>query len=359
MRQPKRATATNEAWDFLASRHVVHIAAAPTLGAPLLRVLNCAVHDGWVMFHGGVVGEKYDLIDQPAVISAYEEVARIPSYFIDPELACPATTYYRSVQARGIVREVLEPERKAATLQAFMRHQQPEGGHAPIRAEDPVYRKNLAGVRVFGLEVEEIVGKESLGHDRPPERTRKVVEGLWRRGEPGDTRAIRIILDRSPRATPAWLIPPEPLASAGIRLVVDPHPHELRRAAELLRNEYWRAEDPIDEIVASHERSSAWVGALDDTGALLGAARALADGASRGGIYDVIVAPEHQRRGIGRALMRLLLDHPAVRNCTRVMLATRDREAFYEPFGFSARSAGTLMVRARQSMSMGPDSSCG
>src|SRR5690606_32828375 len=118
----------------------------------------------------------------------HHDVALVPSYFVDPEMACPATTYYRSVQVHGMLRDVDDLARKAAALAAFMAHQQPEGGHAPIRVEDPRYAKELRAVRVFGVEAERITGKESLGQDRPPERTQKVVEGLWRRGDPDDPR---------------------------------------------------------------------------------------------------------------------------------------------------------------------------
>lgn len=334
MRRQKRAFESSEAWAWLATRRVVHLATTTPAGTPVLRVLNAAVHDGWVLFHGAIAGEKSLCLDRPAVVSAHHDVALVPSYFVDPEMACPATTYYRSVQVHGMLRDVDDLARKAAALAAFMAHQQPEGGHAPIRVEDPRYAKELRAVRVFGVEAERITGKESLGQDRPPERTQKVVEGLWRRGDPGDAEAIRMILDRSPAATPPWLRPPPALAERGITLVVHVGPDEAARAAEALARTYWRATDAVDDIRLSLLRSPAVVAALDAHGEVVGVARGLGDTVSRGSLHDVWVAEAYRGHGLGRALVRLALDHPALRRCAQIQLATKDRADFYAPFGF-------------------------
>jgi predicted N-acetyltransferase YhbS len=48
----------------------------------------------------------------------------------------------------------------------------------------------------------------------------------------------------------------------------------------------------------------------------------------------VAVAADYRGRGLGKAMVRLLLDHPAVRGATLVRLATADAQTFYERFGF-------------------------
>lgn len=323
-----------------------------------MRVLNAAVHDRWVLFHGAVAGEKSHCMDRPAVVSAYQEVALIPSYFIDPEMACPATTYYRSVQAHGTLRTIEDPELKAAALSAFMAHQQPEGGYAPIRTDDPRYaKKELRAVRVFGVEVERIAGKESLGQDRPPERTLKVIEGLWRRGDPGDPEAIRTILDLSPAATPEWLQPPPALRDRGVTLAVHAWPEEIVQAAARLADTYWRADSTQENIRVSLARSSAVVAAFDDDGEVIGTGRGLGDATSRGMLFDIFVAEPYRRQGLGRALVRLLLDHPALRKCAHVQLATKDRTDFYRHLGFRAlderggAEPSVLMLRSQGPLS--------
>jgi ribosomal protein S18 acetylase RimI-like enzyme len=139
------------------------------------------------------------------------------------------------------------------------------------------------------------------------------------------------------------------LEAKGLRLIVYPTADELDQVPPLLLGRYWRQTATPHEIRTSHARSNAWVGAIDHDRRLVAVARALGDAASRGSVYDVVVDEALQRVGLGRALMRLLLDHPALRACERVSLATRDRMHFYEHFGFqSSGSLGTMMVRVRQ-----------
>ena len=101
------------AFAFLAAAPVVHLASVRDDGAPLLRTVNAVVEGGAVCFHGAPAGEKTEAIGREVVIAAEEIVASIPSWFIDPERACPATTLYRSVQAHGVLETIDEPAAKA------------------------------------------------------------------------------------------------------------------------------------------------------------------------------------------------------------------------------------------------------
>ena len=62
-------------------------------------------------------------------------------------------------------------------------------------------------------------------------------------------------------------------------------------------------------------------------------ARAVSDGRAAW-IYDVVVRSDLQKTGAGTAVMKLLLDHPAVRGCMYVRLSTRDAMEFYRRLGF-------------------------
>ncbi|MEZ4271908.1 MAG: pyridoxamine 5'-phosphate oxidase family protein [Myxococcota bacterium] len=72
-----------------------------------------------IAFHSAPVGEKIDLIGQSVVVSAEEIIAEIPSYFLDPQRACPATTYYQSVQIHGTLEAIEDPGVKTM-LQGLM-----------------------------------------------------------------------------------------------------------------------------------------------------------------------------------------------------------------------------------------------
>ncbi len=316
-----------EALELLRAAPLMYLASTGETGAPLLRVLNFAVADGAIVFHGSPVGEKMEALGRPVVISVDEMVASVPNYFSDPERACPATTLYRSVQVHGVLEELDDATRKARALQAIMEKYQPEGGHVPITAEHPLYKKAVEGVSVLAVSLERLDGKTKLAQNRKTEDVSRLVEQLWRRGDPGDVRAIDLVRAANPAAAPSFLACP-----SGAKLLCAPT--QVDDAVALLRDSYWNVNVPDDVIARAQLGASAWVGAADDEGRLVATARAVSDGVKWAAIFDVMVAPAWRGRHLGDAVMRLLLDHPRVRSVRRVWLGTRDAQRFYERLGF-------------------------
>jgi ribosomal protein S18 acetylase RimI-like enzyme len=107
----------------------------------------------------------------------------------------------------------------------------------------------------------------------------------------------------------------------------------------LLVGEYWNDVFSRDELVRAHQGATAWIGVKDEQGTLIGTARAIADSGKYAWIYDVCVRGAWRGRGVGKAMMRLLLDHPSVRGCRVVRLGTRDAQSLYAGFGFVPLSA--------------------
>lgn len=319
---------------FLSRAPFVHIASATPDGEPVLRVVHAVVIGDKLLFHGAPAGEKMDIIGRRAVVSYEEVVASIPSYFVDPERACPATTFYESVQAHGVIERVEDPVLKAEMLSALMGKHQPEGGHVPIDARHDLYRKPVAGILVLALSLADVDGKAKLGQNRTPEEVSRIAELLWKRGEKGDALAVDLVLRANPSAPlPAFLRAPE-----GVSLICAMAEEDADDAAALLEGAYWTVGLSAPQKRNAFLGSTAWVGARDLEGKLIATARAISDGSRNAWIYDVIVAPAWRGRGVGRALMRLLLDHPAVRNAAQVLLNTVDAEKLYESFGFRVRS---------------------
>ena len=89
------------------------------------------------------------VFDEVALGAEIGEVGLITTDGTPPRYACPATHFCKSVEIRGRCDLVDDLAEKAEALQALMEKYQPEGGHDPIRASDPVYAKALAGVAVF------------------------------------------------------------------------------------------------------------------------------------------------------------------------------------------------------------------
>lgn len=318
---------------------VVHVATTSPCGEPVARTLHAVVVelDGQpaIAFHGAPTGEKTLAVGREAVLWAEEIVAAIPSWFVDEERACPATTLYRSAQVHGRLEEVEDPRHKAVVLAALMAKHQPEGRHAPIDADHPLYRKAIASILVAKVALERVDGKAKLGQNRTPVERARILELLWRRGLTADPQAIEAIRRACPDTpTPAFLRAPE-----GATLCCAPDPSDAPAAVALLSDTYWNDDVGPECLHRAHLESCAWVGARDERGRLVATARATSDGAKRAWIYDVCVAPEWRGRGLGEALVRLLVDHPRVRDVRWVWLSTRDAHAFYARLGFVAADA--------------------
>jgi nitroimidazol reductase NimA-like FMN-containing flavoprotein (pyridoxamine 5'-phosphate oxidase superfamily)/ribosomal protein S18 acetylase RimI-like enzyme len=307
----------------------VHLATTTPEGTPVLRALDAAVLDDGVYFHGARAGEKAGCLGRPAVVSAEEAVAHVASWMVDPVMACPASTLYRSVQVHGTLREVVDPVDKARALEALMRRWQPEGRYAPIDPADPRYRKELAATLVFSVPLERVDGKEKLLQNRRPAEVVRVLEALWERGAAGDAEAIEAVRGANPAVPDPAFLP----AGDGLRWSVALGDDDLAGADALLAGEYWWEGLPRGWIGPAHRAAQAWVGARAADGTLVATARAVSDG-KVAWVYDVAVAAGLRGRGIGKRVMALLLDHPAVRRVPYVKLSTRDAQGLYARFGF-------------------------
>jgi uncharacterized protein len=161
-------------------------------GWPSVVPLNFVYHAGKVYVHGAREGEKMECLARDDRVSfvVVRDYSVIPSYFRDPRLACPATQYYQSVVIRGRARVVAELEEKAEALQALMEKLQPEGGHEPIRAPDPLYRKSLLTTGVVAIEVEAMTAKFKFGQNLSSAKRDDVAERLATRGCPVDRETV-------------------------------------------------------------------------------------------------------------------------------------------------------------------------
>ena len=105
---------------------------------------------------------------------------------------------------------------------------------------------------------------------------------------------------------------------------------EVHRA---LADAYWAVGRPR----ALTERSWAHClcfGVYAPEGAMVGFARVLTDYALRAHLGDVFVAPATRGLGLGKALVRAVLDHPDLATVGRWTLTTADAQALYARFGF-------------------------
>ena len=93
----------------------------------------------------------------------------------------------------------------------------------------------------------------------------------------------------------------------------------------------WRDRGVLDRQIDASWRT---VGCYDETGAMVGFARAISDGASMAYLADVFVLPEHRGQGLGVALVKAMIDDGPGAHF-RWMLHTGDAHGVYARAGFS------------------------
>jgi GNAT superfamily N-acetyltransferase len=89
-------------------------------------------------------------------------------------------------------------------------------------------------------------------------------------------------------------------------------------------------------VVEAACAGSVCFGLYVEDGTQVGFARVISDRATFAYLADVFVLPEQRGRGLSKWLVACVLEHPALQNLRRWMLATRDAHGLYERYGFTS-----------------------
>jgi GNAT superfamily N-acetyltransferase len=139
-------------------------------------------------------------------------------------------------------------------------------------------------------------------------------------------------------------MPPPDIPPDAIVYSDDPARVDLAQLLGLYRITWWAAERTRQHVRRALEHShpviTAWDGAR-----MVGFTRVISDRTYRATIWDVIVAESHRKRGIGRGMMRRVLDHPDLASVSMFVLLTKDKHRFYEMFGFRTNREVCMMLR--------------
>ena len=114
---------------------------------------------------------------------------------------------------------------------------------------------------------------------------------------------------------------------------------DIRQMLDLYQFAPWAAGRTPEGIKIMLENTdyvfSAW-----EEDRLLGFARVLTDRIYRATLWDIVVHPDDQGQGVGEALMKEILSHPVLSRVQKFWLNTRDKQNFYERFGFIRSDKG-------------------
>lgn len=106
---------------------------------------------------------------------------------------------------------------------------------------------------------------------------------------------------------------------------------DIDAITQLLAGSYWAANRSRRTMQKAIEHSICFGLFREDR--QVGFARAVTDHATFTWVCDVIIHPEHQRKGLGTWMVKCLLEHPDLQTTTQV-LRTKDAHGLYEKFGF-------------------------
>lgn len=70
----------------------------------------------------------------------------------------------------------------------------------------------------------------------------------------------------------------------------------------------------------------------------VGFARVITDFSEFASLWDVFIDDEHRGKGVGKTLMKFVLEHPRLKGIFRWFLMTEDAHGLYQKFGFKTEA---------------------
>lgn len=101
-----------------------------------------------------------------------------------------------------------------------------------------------------------------------------------------------------------------------------------------LQKSYWGKNLTAATIIRATDASICFGLYAHETDKQVGFARVVGDGAIFSSLMDVIISAPLRRQGLGKQLLRAVLNHRSVSETLNV-LSTRDASTFYAKFGYS------------------------
>ena len=119
-----------------------------------------------------------------------------------------------------------------------------------------------------------------------------------------------------------------------IEITTDPGRIDVDKLEQWLNVTYWAEGRPREVIERSVQNSLNFSAYID--GEFIGFARVVTDRATFGWVCDVVVEEKVRGQGVGKELMKAIIEHPDLKGIKRLLLATLDAHGLYSQYGFIA-----------------------
>lgn len=115
----------------------------------------------------------------------------------------------------------------------------------------------------------------------------------------------------------------------------------------LHKESYWAKHIPLEIVKRSIENSFCFGMYKKETDGIftqIGFARVITDKATFGYLADVFIATAYSGKGLGKWLIKEIMNHPELQGLRGWMLGTKDAHGLYEQFGFKRlQNSGRIM----------------
>jgi len=122
--------------------------------------------------------------------------------------------------------------------------------------------------------------------------------------------------------------------------------HHIKQLHNLFKKEWWTNKRSLQETQKVVVNSSIVIGLVDNNNDLRAYARVLTDYTFKAIIFDVIVDESFRNRGLGKELMRLVLEHKELKEVKHLELyCLPEMIEFYKSFRFSDELGELVFMR--------------
>ena len=144
-----------------------------------------------IYIHSSPKGKKMRIINSNPQASfnivSYSQL--IPSYFTSDEgLACPATSFFKSITVDGMIEKVESLEEIKQAFTAMMEKLQPEGQYKSFDA--PEYENEFKALEVLKIRIEELSAKFKFGQKLKWDRYQILLKQLKESGSEKDLKTL-------------------------------------------------------------------------------------------------------------------------------------------------------------------------
>ena len=115
----------------------------------------------------------------------------------------------------------------------------------------------------------------------------------------------------------------------------------------MLARAFWSPGISRDEVEQGARNSALVVGAFAAQGPQVGYARAVSDKTRFAYLMDVYVHEDYRGQGLGRRLVRAVLEDPELRDVYHWLLITKDAHELYRPLGFGELASPASWMEIR------------